>query len=88
MIYTAPSIESALKSLDDFEASELGRKYPSAVATWRNAWERFTPFLEFPPELRKVIYTTNAIESMNYELRKVTKFRGHFLIDAAAVKML
>src|SRR5690606_30683811 len=62
-IYTAPSIESALKALDDFEASELGQKYPSAVATWRNSWERFTPFLEFPPELRKVIYTTNAIES-------------------------
>lgn len=87
-IYTAPSIEAALKSLDDFEASELGRKYPSAVATWRNAWERFTPFLEFPPELRKVIYTTNAIESMNYQLRKVTKSRGHFPSDAAAVKML
>jgi len=87
-IYTAPSIESATKALDEFEASELGRKYPSAVATWRNAWERFTPFLEFGPELRKVIYTTNAIESMNYQLRKVTKARGHFPSDAAAVKML
>ncbi|MGO2081839.1 IS256 family transposase [Glutamicibacter arilaitensis] len=87
-IYTAPSIESACKALDDFEASQLGQKYPSAVATWRNAWERFTPFLEFPPELRKVIYTTNAIESMNYQLRKVTKSRGHFPSDAAAVKML
>lgn len=87
-IYTAPSIESAAKALDDFEASSLGTKYPSAVATWRNAWERFTPFLAFPPELRKVIYTTNAIESMNYQLRKVTKSRGHFPFDAAAVKML
>ena len=87
-IYTAPSIESACKALDDFEASQLGQKYPSAVATWRNAWERFTPFLEFPPELRKVIYTTNAIESMNYQLRKVTKSRGHFPSDVAAVKML
>ena len=57
-------------------------------ATWRNAWERFIPFLEFPPELRKVICTTNAIESMNYQLRKVTKSRGHFPSDAAAVKML
>lgn len=75
-IYRVPSIESAAKALDDFEASELGQKYPSAVATWRNAWERFTPFLEFGPELRKVIYTTNAIESMNYQLRKVTKSRG------------
>ena len=87
-IYTAPSIESAGKALEDFEASELGQKYPSAVATWRNAWERFTPFLEFPTELRKVIYTTNAIESMNYQLRKVTKSRGHFPSDAATVKML
>lgn len=87
-IYTAPSVEAAGKALDDFEASELGRKYPSAVATWRKAWERFTPFLELPPELRKVIYTTNAIESMNYELRKVTKSRGHFPSGAAAVKML
>ncbi|GAA3300085.1 IS256 family transposase [Glutamicibacter nicotianae] len=87
-IYTAPSIESAAKALDDFEASLLGQKYPSAVATWRNAWERFVPFLAFPPELRKVIYTRNAIESMNYQLRKVTKSRGYFPSDTAAVKML
>jgi len=87
-IYTAPSIEAAAKALDEFAASELGQKYPSAVATWRNAWDRFTPFLEFPPQLRKVIYTTNAIESMNYQLRKVTKSRGHFPSDTAAVKML
>lgn len=53
-IYTAPSIESALKALAEFEASTLGQKYPSAVGTWRKAWERFTPFLQFPPELRKV----------------------------------
>ncbi|ALQ29468.1 hypothetical protein AA310_15830 [Arthrobacter sp. YC-RL1] len=75
-------------ALDDFAGPELGRKYPSAVATWRNTWERFTPFLAFPPELRKVIYTTNAIESMNYQLCKVTKSRGHFPSDAAAMKML
>lgn len=87
-IYTAPSIESVAKALDDFEASELGRKYPSAVASWRNAWELFAPFLAFPPELRNVIYTTNAIESMNYQLRKATKYRVHFPSDAAAVKML
>lgn len=70
-IYTAPSIESAGKALDDVAASALAQKYPSAVATWRNAWERFTPLLEFPPKLRKV-----------------TKSRGHFPSDAAAVKML
>ncbi len=87
-ICTAPSTESAGKALDDFEASQLGQKYPSAVATWRNAWERFILFLEFPPELRKVIYTTNAIESINYQLRKITKSRGHFPSDTTAVKML
>lgn len=64
-IYTARSIESAEQALDDFEASELGRKYPSELATWRNAWEWFTRFLEFPPQRRKAIYTTAAIESMN-----------------------
>jgi hypothetical protein len=69
-------------------ASELGRKYPSAVKTFTDAWERFTPFLAFPPELRRVIYTTNSIESLNYQLRKVTKSRGHFPNDAAAVKLL
>lgn len=87
-IYTAVNEETAKKALDDFEASELGRQYPSAVKTWRNAWERFTPFLAFPPALRKVIYTTNAIESLNYQLRKVTKNRGHFPSDEAAVKLL
>lgn len=64
--YTAPGTESESKALDNFEASELSVKYPSAVMTWRNSWERFTLFLELPLELRKVIYPTNAIESMNY----------------------
>src|SRR5699024_1190814 len=63
-------------------------KYPQTVATWTNAWERFVPFLQFPPALRKVIYTTNAIESLNYQLRKVTKNRGHFPSTEAAVKLL
>ncbi len=63
-------------------------KYPDALSTWQRAWERFTPFLAFPPMLRRVLYTTNAIESLNYQLRKVTKNRGHFPSDAAAVKLL
>jgi transposase-like protein len=58
------------------------------VKTFRAAWERFTPFLAFPPALRRVIYTTNAIESLNYQLRKITKNRGHFPNDTAAVKLL
>ena len=87
-IYQAPTESAALEALEAFEASELGRRYPAAVKTFRDAWERFTPFLAFPPELRKVIYTTNSIESINYQLRKVTKNRGHFPNDAAVVKLL
>lgn len=87
-VYTAPTEETAAEALREFEASALGQKYPAAVQTWRNAWDRFIPFLAFPPALRKVVYTTNAIESLNYQLRKVTKNRGHFPNDAAAVKLL
>ncbi|MEJ3403470.1 IS256 family transposase [Rathayibacter sp. YIM 133350] len=87
-IYQAATEDAALAALDAFADSMLGRRYPSAVKTFRDAWERFIPFLAFPPELRRVIYTTNAIESLNYQLRKVTKSRGHFPNDAAAIKLL
>jgi transposase-like protein len=87
-IYQAPNADGALIELEAFEATPLGKKYPSAVRAFRDAWERFTPFLAFPPALRRVIYTTNSIESMNYQLRKVTKNRGHFPNDMAAVKLL
>jgi transposase-like protein len=87
-IYTAPTAEAAAKALDAFEASMWGQRYPLAVATWRGAWERFIPFLAFPPMLRRVIYTTNSIESLNYQLRKVTKNRGPFPNDEAARKLL
>ena len=63
-----------------------GHKYPAAVKVWRDAWERFIPFLEFPPALRKIIYTTNSIESLNYQLRKIIKNRGHFPNDDAVIK--
>src|SRR5829696_2684078 len=87
-VYTAANADGALIALDAFEATPFGEKYPSAVKAFRDAWERFTPFLAFPPALRRVIYTTNSIESLNYQLRKVTKNRGHFPNDAAAVKLL
>ena len=61
---------------------------PSKANIQEAAWERFTPFLAFPPQLRRVIYTTNSIESLNYQLRKVTKNRGHFPNDDAVVKLL
>ena len=87
-IYTAMNAEAARTELDAFAGSELGGKYPTTVKTFQDAWERFIPFLAFPPELRRVIYTTNSIESLNYQLRKVTKNRGHFPNDDAVVKLL
>ena len=87
-IYTAANEDAALMALATFADSTLGKKYPAAVASWENAWDRFTPFLAFGPALRKVIYTTNSIESLNYQLRKIIKNRGHFPNDAAAIKLL
>jgi putative transposase len=87
-IYTAANEQAALDALATFADSNIGKKYPGAVAVWERAWERFTPFLAFPPEVRKIIYTTNAIESLNYQLRKIIKNRGHFPNDEAVVKLL
>lgn len=87
-IYQAPDADTARAELDGFAASELGRRHPNTVATFERAWDRFTPFLAFPPALRRVIYTTNSIESLNYQLRKIIKNRGHFPSDQAAVKLL
>lgn len=87
-IYTAPTIEAAHAELMAFADSDLGRRYPAAVQTWEHAWDRFIPFLAFPPEVRKIIYTTNAIESLNYQLRKIIKNRGHFPTDDAVIKLL
>ncbi|MDV6278331.1 IS256 family transposase [Rhodococcus erythropolis] len=88
LIYTAPTVDAAEAALADFKDSRWGHKYPTAVRTWESAWERFIPFLAFPPAVRKIIYTTNAIESLNYQLRKIIKNRGHFPNDQAAVKLL
>ncbi len=87
-IYTAGTAEAARIELDAFAESDLGQKYPATVATWQQAWERFIPFLEFPPEVRRIIYTTNAVESLNYQLRKIIKNRGHLPNDTAVVKLL
>ncbi len=87
-IYTAATAEAARTELDAFAESDLGQKYPATVATWQAAWERFIPFLEFPAEVRRIIYTTNAIESLNYQLRKIIKNRGHFPNDTAVIKLL
>jgi putative transposase len=87
-IYTAPNVEAAETALLAFSDSPMGRRYPAAVATWERAWERFTPFLAFPPALRRIIYTTNAIESFNFQIRKIIKNRGHFPTDDAAIKLI
>jgi hypothetical protein len=87
-VYTVPTVEAAETGLLAFADSPLGRKYPATVQAWERAWERFIPFLAFPPEVRKIIYTTNAIESLNYQLRKIIKNRGHFPGDDAVIKLL
>ena len=87
-ICTAPDPDAAFDALAAFAASPLGRKYPQAARVWEDAWDCFTPFLAFTPPVRKLLYTTNSIESLNYQLRKVTKARGHFPGDDAVVKLL
>lgn len=87
-IYTAPSAEAAGAELDSFAAGPWGTKFPTVVAAWRRAWDRVIPFFAFPPPIRKVIYTTNAIESVNARLRKIIKTRGHFPSDDAATKLI
>jgi putative transposase len=87
-IYAAASAEAALAALDAFEDGEWGRKFPTVVAAWRRAWAQVIPFFTFPPEIRRVIYTTNAIESVNARLRKIVKTRGHFPSDDAASKLI
>ena len=87
-IYAAASAEAAEAALDAFADSEWGRKFPTVVAAWRRTWARVIPFFAFPPEIRRVIYTTNAIESVNAQLRKIIKTRGHFPTDDAANKLI
>jgi len=87
-IYAAASAEAAFAALDAFAESEWGRKFPTVVAAWRRAWDQVIPFFTFPPEIRRVIYTTNAIESINARLRKIIKTRGHFPTDDAATKLI
>lgn len=87
-IYTAPSADAAMTALDDFERGPWGRQFPTVVASWRRAWAHVIPFFAFPPEIRRVIYTTNALESLNARIRKIIKTRGHFPNDEAATKLI
>ncbi len=87
-IYAAASEEAARQALQDFADGPWGEKYPTIVQSWQRAWEHVVPFYVFPPEIRRVVYTTNAIESLNMQLRKIIKTRGHFPNDEAAIKLL
>jgi transposase-like protein len=87
-IYAAPSADLAQTALDTFERGEWGQRFPTIVAAWRRAWARVIPFFAFPPEIRRVIYTTNALESVHARLRKIIKTRGHFPNDDAATKLI
>jgi transposase-like protein len=86
-IYTAPTVEAATSRFDDF--SERWRDlYPAMISSWERSWDEFVPFLEFPVELRKIVYTTNAIESINARFHRAVRHRGHFPNEQAAMKVL
>ncbi|MGZ5056153.1 MAG: IS256 family transposase [Methylobacter sp.] len=85
-IHTAATVEEADIRLDDFEA-KWGADFPSIIQSWRRNWPRITPFFDYPPEIRRIIYTTNAIESVNMSLRKITKNRAAFPSNEAVLKL-
>jgi putative transposase len=87
-IYQAPTADAARLALDAFEAGPWGRKYAAIAPLWRRQWDQVIPFFAFPPEVRRIIYTTNAIESLNSTLRTAVRSRGHFPTDEAAIKLL
>ena len=86
-IYTASTVEVAEQYFAEF-AAEWRAKYPAMIQSWERAWAEFVPFLEFPAELRKLVYTTNAIESLNARFRKAVRHRGHFPNEQSAMKVL
>lgn len=87
-IYRAVDASSALQALSDFEDSAFGKKYAAVSAMWRRQWEQVIPFFAYPQEVRKMIYTTNAIESLNSQIRRSIRARGHFPTDEAAIKLI
>ena len=86
-VYKAATEETALAALDEFEA-KWGAKYPLGVKSWRANWTELSTMFKYPPEIRKLIYTTNAIENFNRQLRKVTKTKSAFVSDDALMKLL
>ena len=86
LVYSAATIDEAEHALADFE-DKWNNAYPPIARSWRNHWQRIIPFFDYPPEIRRIIYTTNAIESVNMSLRKVSKNRGSFPNDEAVIKL-
>jgi len=86
-IYEAPTVEAAESAFAEF-SEHWADTYPAMIRSWENSWAEFVPFLEFPAELRKVVYTTNAIESLNARFRRAVRHRGHFPNEQAALKVL
>jgi putative transposase len=87
-IYKAKDAEAGLAALDDFAEGPWNKKYPAIAQSWRRAWSEVIPFYAFPDEVRRIIYTTNAIESLNAKLRRAVRARGHFPTDDSAMKLL
>jgi len=87
-VYRAKDADTGKKALDEFDSGPWGKKYPSIAQAWRRNWELVIPFFAFPEAVRRIIYTTNAIESLNAKLRRAVRTRGHFPTDEAATKLL
>ena len=87
-VYTAPTADAAVAALDTFAKGTWGVRFPTVVASWRRAWDQVIAFFAFPPEVRRVIYTTNALESVHARVRKIIKTRGQFPTDEAATKLI
>jgi putative transposase len=87
-VYRAETPEAGLAALDAFEVGHWGIRYPAIAQSWRRHWEHVIPFFAFPEGVRRIIYTTNAIEALNSKLRRAVRTRGHFPGDDAAMKLL
>jgi putative transposase len=87
-IYHAESATAAQARLEEFDRGPWGRKYPAIAQSWRRNWEQVIPFFAFAPEVRTILYTTNAIESLNAQVRKAVRVRGHFPSEEAAAKLI
>ena len=86
-ICQAPTAEAGEAALDAFESGPWGRKYPAIARSWRSAWDRVAPFFAFSEPIRRAVYTTNAIESLNSTVRRAVKAHGHFPSDRAVEKL-